>query len=179
LQRELARIAAEIDSVRAELEALETELVTPGPAPADVGTQVEPLPFDIPDSFPGAGIVDPEPVVEIDDPDPGPDHAESLDAEAASDPAPVPVSVPEGDIEAGIRAYEAADYARAYAIWKPLAEAGAALAQFHIGALYFEGRGVPRNLAAARDWLGRALDQGVERARFLLGRVDRDLATTG
>ena len=52
-------------------------------------------------------------------------------------------------------------------------------AQFHLGALYFEGRGVRQNLGQARRWLSRALEQGDERARFLLGRVEMQLAKAG
>ncbi len=84
-----------------------------------------------------------------------------------------------GSVQAGIRAYEAKDYVRAYNVWQPLAEAGQASAQFHLGALYFEGRGVARDLARAQRWLRAALGQGQERARFLLGRVEAQLAKTG
>ncbi|MBS28568.1 MAG: hypothetical protein CL566_06525 [Alphaproteobacteria bacterium] len=79
--------------------------------------------------------------------------------------------------KAGIRAYEVKDYARAYAIWLPLADAGGASAQFHLGALYFEGRGVDRNLGEAKRWLRRALEQGQERAQFLLGRVEAQISS--
>jgi hypothetical protein len=84
-----------------------------------------------------------------------------------------------GSVQAGIRAYETKDYARAYDVWRPLAAAGEASAQFHLGALYFEGRGVARDLAQAQRWLRAALNQGQERARFLLGRVETQLAKTG
>jgi hypothetical protein len=84
-----------------------------------------------------------------------------------------------GSVQAGIRAYETKNYARAYEVWQPLAEAGEASAQFHLGALYFEGRGVRRDLAQARRWLRAALDRGQERARFLLGRVETQLAKAG
>jgi TPR repeat protein len=89
-----------------------------------------------------------------------------------------PMRVP-GTLDAGIHAYESRDYARAYRIWRPLAENGEANAQFHLGALYLEGRGVDRNLAEARRWLRAALAQGQERARFLLGRVEDGIAKAG
>ena len=60
-------------------------------------------------------------------------------------------------IAAGIRAYEIKDYARAHDLWRPLAEAGQPMAQFHLGALYCEGRGVIRDLDEAQIWLARAL----------------------
>lgn len=96
-------------------------------------------------------------------------------------PAPMPDApvTPTGTLQAGIRAYESKDYTRAYQVWEPLAEAGQAGAQFHLGALYFEGRGVGRDLSQARRWLRQALAQGEERARFLLGRVETQLAKAG
>jgi len=87
--------------------------------------------------------------------------------------------IQKGALQAGIRAYETRNYARAYQVWQPLAAAGEASAQFHLGALYFEGRGVRQDLAQARRWLSRALEQGHERARFLLGRVETQLAKAG
>ncbi|MBT4906269.1 MAG: sel1 repeat family protein [Rhodospirillaceae bacterium] len=94
-------------------------------------------------------------------------------------PVPAAPVIRTGSVLAGIRAYETKNYARAYEVWQPLAAAGEASAQFHLGALYFEGRGVRQDLAQARRWLRAALDQGQERARFLLGRVETQLATTG
>lgn len=154
LRRELARISAEIEAARRELASVEERLDTAeepvSPDPVEaVGAQVE--------------------------------EAAVNEVPAAPEPAPqVPAESGAGhDIEDGIRAYEAKDFARAYAIWRPLAEAGDPLAQFYLGALYFEGRGVSRNLATAHDWLSQALDHGVERARFLLVRVEKGLARAG
>lgn len=76
----------------------------------------------------------------------------------------------------GAAAYRAADYVRAYEIWRPLAERGNARAEFHIGALYYEGRGVAKNLNAARLWLERAADKGIEPARALLARIANETA---
>ena len=84
-----------------------------------------------------------------------------------------------GSVQAGVWAYETKNYVRAYDVWQPLAEAGEESAQFHLGALYFEGRGVHRDLTQARRWLRAALDQGQERARFLLGRVETQLSQAG
>ncbi len=93
-----------------------------------------------------------------------------LDAVAISaDDIPPPAIV--GSVLDGIEAHEAKDYARAYTIWHRLAVRGVAAAQFHLGALYFEGRGVARDLDAARHWLDRAQARGIERAEFLLTRV--------
>lgn len=153
LRREIARISAEIAAARRELAALEDRVAGPLLPP-----QIE----AVADAAAGAA----EPPVPAAAPEPP-----AAPANAAAGPS--------GAIGDGIRAYEAKDFSRAHAIWLPLAKAGDPLAQFHIGALYFEGRGVPRDLPAARDWLARALGQGVERARFLLGRVEKGLARAG
>jgi TPR repeat protein len=59
-------------------------------------------------------------------------------------------------VKAGIEAWQRSDYARAVAIWRPLAEAGDADAAFNLGQAYRLGRGAPLNLAAAQTWLKRA-----------------------
>jgi TPR repeat protein len=70
-----------------------------------------------------------------------------------------------------VLAYQAGDYARAFAVWRPLAEAGNARAQFHLGALYLEGRLGPPDPAEAYLWLARAAAGGQQAARPLRDRV--------
>jgi len=72
-------------------------------------------------------------------------------------------------VKAGIEAWQRADYGRAVAIWRPLAERGDADAQFNLGQAYRLGRGVPTDLAEAQDWLGRAAEQGHVDAQTTLG----------
>lgn len=88
--------------------------------------------------------------------------------------APDPVAPAEQGVLDGAAAYRAADYAKAYEIWQPLAENGNIRAQFHIGALYFEGRGVTKDLDSARFWLGRAAARGSQPAQALLDRIDSE-----
>ncbi|MDH3472619.1 MAG: hypothetical protein OEM59_02910 [Rhodospirillales bacterium] len=71
----------------------------------------------------------------------------------------------------GLRAYREEDYRGAFDTWLPLAEAGNPRAQFFIGGLYSEGRGVPRDLAKAYVWLTRSEQGGYYRAGPLLERV--------
>jgi len=71
----------------------------------------------------------------------------------------------------GVIAYKAGRYDNAFQIWKPLAEGGNAHAQFHLGALYFEGRGVAEDLSSACIWLKSASTSGYRRAHTLLARV--------
>jgi TPR repeat protein len=97
-------------------------------------------------------------------------------------PPPPPASDTPGgnaDVVQGISAYQAGNYADAYRIWRPLAERGVARAQFHLGALYYEGRGVARDLGLARRWLERALANGYAPAEVLLARVETDAGARG
>ena len=73
------------------------------------------------------------------------------------------------DVKAGIDAWQSADYARAVAIWRPLAEAGDADAQFNLGQAYRLGRGVKIDLGSAQTWLERAATQGHVDAQTTLG----------
>ena len=89
------------------------------------------------------------------------DTATSASAEPAQPPAEVaaPATTPAepsqpdqqtatvapvlGPISQGVAAYRAAEYRKAYELWLPRALQGSSRAQFFVGALYFEGRGVP------------------------------------
>lgn len=88
----------------------------------------------------------------------------ALPAPTAPSPEPAPpVEVPRpptGTVRDGVLAYQAGDFARAFAIWRPLAEAGNARAQFHLGALYLEGRIGPPDYALAYRWLAQAARAG-------------------
>jgi TPR repeat protein len=57
------------------------------------------------------------------------------------------------DFQAGMDANNRGDYATALREWRPLAEQGDALAQYHLGVLYRKGRGVPQDNVQARHWL--------------------------
>ncbi len=71
------------------------------------------------------------------------------------------------------RAFDAGDVSGAHRICRPLAEAGFAHAQFIIGALYQDGRGVSRDYAAAASWFARAAGQEHAGARFNLATLYR------
>jgi TPR repeat protein len=91
-------------------------------------------------------------------------------ASAAAAPAISGVFSP--TLEDGIRAYHDAQYRTAFDIWLQLAEQGDGQAQFHLGALYFEGRGTGKDIAKAREWLQRAQKNGDPRAAGMLSRVN-------
>jgi TPR repeat protein len=89
--------------------------------------------------------------------------------------------VASADFDDGLEAYRAGDYERAMTEWRPLAEQGVAEAQFNVGLLYYQGRGVEQDHAEARGWYELAAEQGYARAQYDLavlyaegkgGRVD-------
>jgi TPR repeat protein len=65
----------------------------------------------------------------------------------------------QADFQAGYAAYQRSDFATALREWRPLAEAGDARAQYNLGILHAEGRGVPENAAEARAWWEKAAAQ--------------------
>lgn len=73
------------------------------------------------------------------------------------------------DVKAGVDAWQQGDYAKAVAIWQPLAQSGDPDAQFNIGQAYKLGRGVKTDPSAAIDWYGKAARQGHARAEDNLG----------
>ena len=74
-----------------------------------------------------------------------------------------------GPLEDGVAAYQDKAYAKASEIWRPLAEKGDPAAQYLLGTLYVEGKGVERNDATAVMWFQRAANQGDARAQYNLG----------
>ncbi len=57
------------------------------------------------------------------------------------------------------------DYQTALRLVEPLADQGVAEAQYTLGLMYRDGRGVPRDFAAAYMWLTLAIAQGGEKAK--------------
>lgn len=77
----------------------------------------------------------------------------------------------------GVQAYQDAEYQEAFLAWLPLAQAGYARAQLHLGALFLEGRGTDRNDPLAYAWLTIARENGSQNAGPLLDRLrDRMVA---
>ena len=77
-----------------------------------------------------------------------------------------------GPIEDSVKAYRRGDYKTAYQLAKPQAEKGDADAQFILGYLYDEGKGVPQDYTEAAKWYGRAAKQGNKAARHNLGLIN-------
>ena len=73
------------------------------------------------------------------------------------------------DFLKGVEAWEKGDFATALREWSALAEQGNTLAQFSLGWLYEDGRGVTQNHKEAVKWYRKAAEQGFEDAQFNLG----------
>ena len=79
-----------------------------------------------------------------------------------------PLWAAEGDWDRAKTAHERGDYATELSIIRPLAEKGYAFAQFNLGVLYDEGKGVSQDDAMALKWYQRAADQGLSQAQVNL-----------
>src|SRR5258708_2075085 len=83
--------------------------------------------------------------------------------------AAVPGAARAGDFETGLEAFNAGDYATAYAIWWPMAQRGDAKSQASLGFLYYSGKGVRRDDQKSLLWFSRAAEAGQPTAQFFLG----------
>lgn len=84
-----------------------------------------------------------------------------------------------GPFEDGVAAYNRKDYAAASALFKPLAEQGNAPAQYSLGLMYRNGRGVPKDDQQAVFWYRKAADQGNADAQYNLGITGSGLGVPG
>ncbi len=69
----------------------------------------------------------------------------------------------------GMAAYKAGDYAAALPELRAAAEGGHARAQYALGSMYNEGKGVTQDSALAADWWRKAAAQNHAQAQFALG----------
>jgi TPR repeat protein len=73
------------------------------------------------------------------------------------------------DFKKGLAAAKRGDYATALLEWRPLAAKGHARAQYNLGFMYDEGRGVPLDPIHAAKWFRKAAEQGHAKAQRALG----------
>jgi S1-C subfamily serine protease len=73
------------------------------------------------------------------------------------------------DFQKGLTSYESGDFATALSEWTPLAKQGYAVAQYNLGFMYRNGRGVPQNNKTAVKWYRLAAKQGNDSAQYNLG----------
>jgi TPR repeat protein len=74
-----------------------------------------------------------------------------------------------GDLKDGAAAYKAGDYQKAFQLLEPLGEQGNVKAQYLLGVLYANGKGVPKNDSKAVYWFTKAAKQGDVKAQLLVG----------
>ncbi len=73
----------------------------------------------------------------------------------------VAVAVPAlADTKVGFDLWNRGDYYGAVAVWRPLAIAGDAIAQYNLAKAYQLGRGLPTDMKMAESWYGKAAQQG-------------------
>ena len=68
------------------------------------------------------------------------------------------------DVKAGVDAWSRGEYRKAVEEWRPAAIAGDADAQFNLGVMYAQGRGVVRDDVQAIVWYRKAAGRGDARA---------------
>lgn len=73
------------------------------------------------------------------------------------------------ELRRGQSAFIRQDYAKARAIWMPLAVRGSAEAQYGLGFMYESGWGVKRDYAKAFEWYEKAAIQGHVKSQYNLG----------
>lgn len=74
-------------------------------------------------------------------------------------------------VDDAVAAANRGDNATALRLLRPLADRGDAAAQYHLGLMYANGKGVPRDYAAAVTWYRKAADQDHDLAQVLLGAM--------
>lgn len=72
-------------------------------------------------------------------------------------------------IARGVEAAGRGDHGEAYWLWRPLADAGIAEAQYHLGWLYANGNGLRVDVPEAIRWWERAAASGHPDAEFAIG----------
>jgi TPR repeat protein len=77
------------------------------------------------------------------------------------------------DCKAGQAAHAAGNYAKATAILQPLVAKGDACAQYQLGEMYMQGKGVPEDKAKALELFKKSAAQGNEKAKLMTGFLER------
>ena len=81
------------------------------------------------------------------------------------------------DLQKGMDAAMRGDFATALREWKPLAEQGDAKAQFNLGVMYDNGRGVVQNFALAHMWWNIAASKGHKDAGLNLDVLEKKMTS--
>ena len=81
------------------------------------------------------------------------------------------ITVTTTDYQAGVKAYQAGDYATAIKEFKVAAEQGNVDAQYNLGLMYAKGKGVTQDYKEAVKWYLIAAEQGYAGAQHNLGNM--------
>ncbi len=79
-------------------------------------------------------------------------------------------------LEAGLGAFKDGEYRLAYDTWLPLAEDGVRRAQFYVGGLFLDGRGIEANVVKAHYWLSLSDQAGYPLSRPLLTKIEAEMS---
>jgi uncharacterized protein len=82
-------------------------------------------------------------------------------------------SVALADADAARKAMQAGNFAEAYCLWRTLAEAGDADAQYNLGWMYHNGYGLAIDDRAALRWWDAAAESGFADALYAIGNLHR------
>src|SRR5450830_1197872 len=77
-------------------------------------------------------------------------------------------------LEDGVAAYNRGNYLQAIKLYRPIAENGLAEAQYNLGQIYSEGKGVPQDYQEAVKWYRLAATRGFLLAQYNLGGMYRE-----
>lgn len=83
---------------------------------------------------------------------------------------PAALDAAQDRMDMALASYKARDFAAALRLFRALAEAGDAFAQFNMGYMHWRGEGVPADNAEALKWYRKAAEQGFAPAQQNLGR---------
>lgn len=75
----------------------------------------------------------------------------------------------QSDYNKGLNFYNKKEYAKAFQLYKSLAEQGHSMSQYSLGVLYTEGHGVTQDFNEAVRWYTKAAEQGNASAQYNLG----------
>jgi FtsZ-binding cell division protein ZapB len=79
-------------------------------------------------------------------------------------------------LETGLGAFKDGEYRLAYDTWLPLAEDGVRRAQFYVGGLFLDGRGIEANVVKAHYWLSLSDQAGYPLSRPLLTKIEAEMS---
>ncbi len=80
-------------------------------------------------------------------------------------------SIAFADIEEAFSALDKGQFAKAFTMFRQYAEQGNAEAQYAMGILYHDGKGVTQNLQQAARWIRKAAEQELPDAQVALGNL--------